>query len=40
MRLIHNLIFGQWDAEDFLVVAPGQQTQGVYDFKEIIRAKG
>jgi hypothetical protein len=39
LRLIRNLIFGQWDAEDFLIVRPGQKTVGVYDWSEIIRAK-
>ncbi|MCX7047631.1 MAG: DUF1638 domain-containing protein [Candidatus Sumerlaeota bacterium] len=39
LRLIRNLIFGQWDSEDFLTVLPGQKTTGVYDWSEIIRAK-
>jgi hypothetical protein len=39
LRLIQNLIFGQWNPEDFLIVQPGQKTAGVYDWTEIIRAK-
>jgi len=39
IRLIRNLIFGEWDAEDFLLVEPGQRTEGVYDWSEIIRAR-
>jgi hypothetical protein len=39
IRLIRNLIFGEWDAEDFLLVKPGQRTEGVYDWSEIIRAR-
>lgn len=39
MRLIRNLICGQWDADEFLIVAPGQKVEGVYDWSEIIRAR-
>lgn len=38
LRIIRKLIDGQWDEEDFLVVPPGQKTEGVYDWEEIIRA--
>ena len=38
LRLIRKLLAGQWDAEDFVVVQPGQKTEGVYDWEEIIRA--
>ncbi len=38
LRLIADLINGDWSPEDFLVVQPGECTQGVYDFAEIIRA--
>ncbi len=38
IRLIHHLLNGEWDAEDFLLVPPGHQTSGVYDFVEILRA--
>ncbi len=38
LRLIAGLINGDWDPEDFVIVQPGECTQGVYDFKEIVRA--
>lgn len=40
LRLIRGLLFGEWPAEEYLVVEPGQEVAGVYDFEEIIRAKG
>ena len=39
LRLITALVNGEWSDEDFVVVQPGQATQGVYDFEEIIRAR-
>ena len=39
MRLIQALVNGRWDPEEFLVVPPGQQTVGVYDWDEVVRAK-
>ncbi len=39
MRLIRNLVFGEWDDNDFLVLKPNQHTVGVYDLDEIIRAE-
>lgn len=39
IRLIRNMILGQWDADDFLIVEPGRKTAGVYDFSEVLRAK-
>jgi hypothetical protein len=39
MRLIAALVDGRWDPAEFLVVPPGQQTAGVYDWDEIVRAK-
>src|SRR5690554_321807 len=39
IRLIKNLVFGNWKNEDFLVVQPFHRTTGVYDWDEIIRAK-
>lgn len=38
LTLIRNLLDGQWNPADFLIVEPGQQTAGVYDWSEIIRA--
>jgi Protein of unknown function (DUF1638) len=39
LALIRKLLDGDWDPDEFLVVEPGQQTVGVYDWTEIIRAK-
>jgi len=38
LRLIRNLIHGQWDAADFLTVQPGETITGIYDWSEIVRA--
>jgi hypothetical protein len=39
LNLIRNLIHGEWDPRDFLTLEAGQETAGVYDTEEIIRAK-
>lgn len=39
MRLISALLEGRWDPEEFLIVPPGHQTAGVYDWDEVVRAK-
>jgi len=39
LRLIAALIEGNWDPAEFLIVPPGQRTEGVYDWDEIIRAR-
>ena len=39
LNLIRKLLDGDWAAEDFLIVEPGQQTAGVYDWQEVIRAE-
>jgi hypothetical protein len=39
MRLIRKLVHGEWDAEEFLVLKPGQKIGGVYDWDEIVRAE-
>ena len=39
LALIRGLLDGSWDPADFLVVEPGEQTVGVYDWTEIIRAR-
>lgn len=36
LALLRNLIFGEWNPEDFLVLNPGQKTVGIYDWKTII----
>jgi hypothetical protein len=38
LRLIEALLEGSWDESEFLVVPPGHQTAGVYDWEEIVRA--
>jgi len=38
MILIRQLLEGEWNPADFLVVEPGQKTMGVYDLTEIVRA--
>ena len=39
LKLIRNAIDGDWSTEEFLIVEPGQQTTGIYDGEEIIRAE-
>ncbi len=39
MRLIHKLVDGHWDEKEFLIVKPGETTEPVYDWDEIIKAK-
>jgi len=39
LALIRALICGDWNGEDFLVVEPGQEVAGVYDWSEVIRTK-
>ena len=38
LRLVAALVNGQWAPDEFLLVAPGCRTYGVYDWDEIIRA--
>ena len=38
LKLVENLVFGAWSAEDFLVVLPGQKIAGVYDWDKVVRA--
>lgn len=39
IRLVQQLINGEWPEEEYLIVQPGKITAGVYDFKEVIRAE-
>lgn len=39
IKLIKNLLFGEWDSEDFLTMKPLQRTVSVCDWEEIIRAE-
>ena len=38
LSLLRNLLHGQWNEEDFLVVPPGETIVGVYDWDTICRA--
>jgi hypothetical protein len=39
LRLLRNLIYGQWDPEEFLVVPPRRKIGGVYDWETIMKAE-
>ncbi len=39
LDLVKRLVFGEWNAEDFLIVRPHQKVKGVYDWDEIMRAE-
>lgn len=39
IRLIRNLIDGNWDPKDYLIVPPGRTIDGVYDHEQVVRAK-
>ena len=39
IRLVRNLLFGQWEPEEYLIVPPGHKILGVYDWSEILRAE-
>ena len=38
IRLVRNLILGEWPPDEFLVVEPGRMIRGVYDFIEVVKA--
>lgn len=38
-RLLKNLINGQWDPAEFLIVEPGYVVEGVYDWDKICRTE-
>ena len=37
IRLLENMVHGNWNDEDFLVLEPGERIVPVYDWDEIIR---
>ena len=39
VRLIEGLIHGRWDPKEYLTIPPGNATEGVYDWEEVIRVK-
>ncbi|WP_428937456.1 DUF1638 domain-containing protein [Fontivita pretiosa] len=39
IRLIRNLIDGQWDPKDYLIVPPNHTIEGVYDHEQVVRVK-
>jgi hypothetical protein len=39
IRLIENLLSGEWDGKEYLVVPPANTIEGVYDWDEVVRAK-
>lgn len=39
IRLIQNLINGEWDPQEYLRVPPASAIDGVYDWDEVMRAK-
>jgi hypothetical protein len=39
IRMIHQLINGDWPEEEYLLVPPFHVTQGVYDLKQVIAAE-
>lgn len=39
IRLIQNLINGTWDPQEYLIVPPAGEIEGVYDWDEVVRVK-
>jgi hypothetical protein len=39
IRLITNLLNGEWDPKEYLIVPPAGAIDGVYDWDEVIRVK-
>jgi hypothetical protein len=39
MRLIRELVYGNWDSSEFLIVEPGETVQPAYDWDRIVEAK-
>lgn len=38
LDLVRDLVFGNWNEDDFLVIPPGATTAAVYDFDTVIKA--
>ena len=36
LRLVRKLVHGKWNADEFLVVAPGRKIAGVYDWDQVV----
>jgi hypothetical protein len=36
LEILRNLVFGNWNSEDFLVLQPGSRSKGLYDWEEIM----
>lgn len=39
LRLVRQLIDGNWNPDEFLIVEPGQKTAGLYDWDRVIEAR-
>jgi Protein of unknown function (DUF1638) len=39
IRLIENLLQGDWDGKEYLIVPPASAIEGVYDWDQVMRAK-
>ncbi|MDI1320484.1 MAG: DUF1638 domain-containing protein [bacterium] len=39
IRLIENLLQGDWNEKEYLIVPPASTIEGVYDWDQIVRAK-
>lgn len=39
MRLIRNLVHGNWNEDEFLIVQPGQKIKPVYDHEQVLTAE-
>lgn len=39
IRLIDQLLLGDWNEKEYLIVPPGSAIEGVYDWEQVMRAK-
>ncbi len=39
IRMIDNLLKGEWDPKEYLIVPPANSIEGVYDWEQVVRAK-